>query len=148
MEKCEKIAALYIATLKAMAIIHQQNHWLTKGSNFYGDHLLFERLYSGTLENLDAAAEKFIGVFGDACMSYDMQADLLNKVLLKYKNLEGSPAEMSLAVEKEFLKFSEEAHACFEREGRMTLGLDDLLCAISSKREESVYLLKQVLNGE
>lgn len=85
MEKCFKVAALYVATLKALALIHQHNHWTTKGEMFYGDHLLFERLYNSTLENLDLAAEKFIGVFSDECLNYDLQTELLHKVLLKYK---------------------------------------------------------------
>lgn len=147
MDKCNKVASLYIATLKAMALIHQHNHWTTKGAAFYGDHLLFERLYNSAIKDLDLAAEKFMGLFGEDCLDYDMQTDLLNKVLSKYKNLEGSPVDMSLSVEKEFLKFSREAYDCFEREGRLSLGLDDMVMAIASQREESVYLLQQVLKG-
>lgn len=140
-----KIAALYIATLKAMSLIHQHSHWITKGNDFYGNHLLFERLYDSALENLDLAAEKFIGLMGDACLDYDLQTSLLNKVLSKYNNLEGSPLEMSLAVEKEFLKFSKSAYEAFKKTGDMTLGLDDAIMAIASQREESVYLLQQAL---
>jgi DNA-binding ferritin-like protein len=147
MEKCFKVAALYIASLKGLALIHQHNHWTTKGSMFYGDHLLFERLYNSTIENLDSAAEKFIGVFGDECLDYDLQTELLGKVLLKYKNLDGSPAEMSQAAIKDFLKFSQEAYNCFETESRLTLGLDDMIMAIASKNEEASYLLQQVLKG-
>ncbi len=147
MDKCSKVGALYVATLKALALIHQHNHWTTKGSSFYGDHLLFERLYKSTLENLDLAAEKFIGVFGDQCLSYDLQTELLAKVLSKYKNLEGSPAQMSLAAEKDLLKFSKDAYNCFEDEGKLTLGLDDMVMSIASEREEAVYLLQQSLDG-
>lgn len=145
MDKCSKTAALYIATLKAIALIHQHNHWTTRGAPFYGDHLVFERMYNSALKDLDLAAEKFMGLFGDDCLDYDLQTELLHKVLLKYKNLEGSPAEMSLTIEKEFLKFSREAYDCFEKEGRLTLGLDDMVMAIASQREESVYLLQQRL---
>src|SRR5271165_2847716 len=147
MEKCEKTAALYVASLKAMSLIHQHNHWTTHGLTFYGDHLLFERLYKSTLENLDTAAEKFIGLFGSSYLDYDLQADLLHKVLLKYKDLEGSPAQLSLAVEKDFLKFSKDAYNSFEEEDRLTLGLDDMLMSIASDRETSCYLLQQLLNG-
>lgn len=143
MDKCEKIAALYIATLKAITIIHHHNHWTTKGANFYGDHLLFERLYDSSFENLDKAAEKFIGIFGDSFLNYDLQTELLFKVLSKYKNLEGSPLAMSLAIEKDFVKLSKDAYDCFKQEGKMTLGLDDTIMSISNKREESIYLLKQ-----
>jgi DNA-binding ferritin-like protein len=145
MDKCSKVAALYIATLKAIALIHQNSHWTTKGEPFYGDHLLFERLYNSALEDLDVAAEKFVGLFGSEVLNYDLQADLLHKVLLKYSGLEGSPTEMSLAIEKEFLKFSRSAYDCFEEEGRASQGLEDMMPAIASSRETSVYLLQQKL---
>jgi DNA-binding ferritin-like protein len=147
MDKCTKIAALYIATLRAMTIIHQFNHWTTRGSNFYGEHLLFERIYDSALKDIDLAAEKFIGLMGDDCLNYDLQTDLLHKILLKFKSLEGSPTEMSLSIEKEFLKLSKGAYDCFKEEGKMTLGLDDMIMAIASSREESVYLLQQTLRG-
>jgi DNA-binding ferritin-like protein len=147
MEKCSKIAALYIASLKAMALIHQNSHWTTRGVAFYGDHLLFERLYNSALKDLDLAAEKFVGLFGDEVLDYDLQTELLHKVLLKYSNLEGSPLEMSLTTEKDFIKFSQQAYNTFEDDGKLTLGLDDMVMAISSQREESVYLLQQALKG-
>lgn len=145
MDKCIKIAALYLATLKAIVLIHQHNHWTTKGEFFYGDHLLFERLYTNALEDIDLSAEKFIGLFGNECLDYDLQVDLLHKVQLKYKNLEGSPATMSLAAVKDFLKFSKDAYNCFEEQGHLTLGLDDMLMSIASRQEETVYLLQQTL---
>lgn len=146
MEKCHKVASMFLATLKAMSLIHQHNHWTTRGESFYGDHLLFERLYDSVSKDIDMAAEKFMGLFGDQCLSYDMQVDLLNKVLLKYNNLEGSPLEMSLAVEKDFIKFCKFAYNCFDEEDQLTLGLDDMITAISGKREEAVYLLQQTLD--
>lgn len=145
MDKCLKVASLYIASLKALVLIHQHNHWTSKGSNFYGNHLLFERIYNSALEDLDLAAEKFIGIFGVECVNYDLQAELLNKVLLKYKNAASDPVTMSLSVEKDFIKFSKESYNCFEAEGKLSLGLDDMLMAISSTREGSVYLLQQNL---
>lgn len=147
MDQTIKIAALYVASLRAIAMIHQHNHWTTKGEMFYGEHLLFERLYDSTLENLDAAAEKFIGIFGDETLNYELQAELLNKVLLKYSNLEGSPIEMSLAIEKDFLKFSKDAYDFFKKNNVLSLGLDDMIMEIASNREESVYLLKQTLQS-
>lgn len=147
MDKCNKVAALYIATLKAIALIHQHNHWTTRGATFFGNHLLFEKLYNSALEDVDSAAEKFIGLFGDDCLSYDLQTDLLHKVMSKYKNLEGSPAELSLAVEKDFLKFSKDAYNSFKEEDRLTLGLDDMIMSIASNREESAYHLQQTLRG-
>lgn len=148
MDKCNKIAAMFIATLKAISLIHQHNHWTTRGADFYSDHLLLERLYNSALKDLDLAAEKFVGIFGDEVLNYDLQADLLNKLIMKYSRLEGSPVEMSLAIEKDFIKFSGDAYKLFNEEGKLTLGLDDMIMAIASQREESVYLLQQVLKGK
>lgn len=149
MDKSNKVAALYIATLKAIALIHQHSHWTTKGVPFYGNHLLFERLYDSSLDDLDLAAEKFVGLFSDEVLNYDLQTELLNKILLKYSNLEGSPLEMSLTIEKDFLKLSRDAYDCFEKEGKLleSLGLDDMVMSIASNRETSVYLLQQSLKG-
>lgn len=145
MEKCIKMAALYIASLKAMALIHTHNHWTTKGNDFYGDHLLFERIYKSALEDLDSAAEKFVGLFGTECLNYDFQTTILNKVLSKYKILSKKHADMSLAIEKDFIKLSGDVYNCFDDEGKLSLGLDDLLMSIASNREASVYLLQQKL---
>jgi DNA-binding ferritin-like protein len=147
MDKCLKVAALYIATLKAIAIIHQHNHWTTNGEMFYAEHLLFERIYNSALEDLDLAAEKYVGLFGDEVLNYSLQIELLSKVLSNYNKLEGSPVEMSLAVEKDFVKFSNDAYKCFEEQGELSLGLDDMIMSIASNREEAVYLLQQSLSS-
>mgnify|MGYP001770822399 CR=1 FL=1 len=147
MDKSNKVAALYIATLKAIALIHQHSHWTIKGATFYGNHKMFDEIYESALTNLDKAAEKFISLFGDSVLDYDLQNELLNKVLSKYSKLEGSPLQMSLAIEKDFLKFSREAYNCFEQEGKLeaSLGLDDLIMEIASQRENAVYHLQQTL---
>ncbi len=141
------MAALYVATLKAIALIHQHSHWLAKGNDFYGDHLLFERLYDATLENLDGAAEKMIGVFGDECMDFKLQTELLNKLLMKYSDLSEDVLNCSLSIEKDFLNFSKAAYECFENEGKMTLGLDDFIMATASEHEEAIYLLTRAQEG-
>lgn len=145
MEKSRKIASLYVATLKAIALVHQMNHWKSKGDAFYGDHLLFERIYNSALKDLDLAAEKFVGLLGSEVLAYQAQNELMNKVLSKFNELEEKPAAQSLAIEKQFLKLSLEAYNFFEEEGELTLGMDDMIMAIASSREEAVYLLQQKL---
>jgi DNA-binding ferritin-like protein len=141
-----KVANLYIATLQSLAIIQTHCHWLTRGNTFYGDHLLFERIYKNTLEDLDLAAEKLIGLFGDAALDYDTQTELLHKVLGKYSKLEGSPTHQILAAEKDFLKLSQQFYDILaEGKDLLSLGLDDALMSIASRHEENTYLLKQRL---
>ena len=97
---------------------------------------------------IDTTAEKFIELFGVDPLDYNIQTTLLNKALLNYKKLDGSPANMSLTIEKDFIKLSKDAYNCFEEEVRLTLGLDDIITAISGMREESVYLSQQVLDKQ
>lgn len=145
MEKCCKIAGLHLATLRAIYVIHQQNHWLTKGDNFYGDHLLFQRLYESAKDNADAAAEKFLAILGKDALKFSFQNELMFNVLKRYDSLSEKPLEMSLAIEKDFLKLSKDAYDSFKTKDVMTLGLDDMLMSIANKREEAVYLLQQSL---
>lgn len=141
MEKSQKIANLYVATLRAIYLIHQHSHWLVRGVGFYGHHLLFERLYQSAQKDADLAAEKFLGLFQEDFIDYQLQSELINKILNKYTNL--SIFERSLKVEQDFLNFAEEAYQFFENNKIKTLGLDDMLAEISSHREEACYLLKQ-----
>lgn len=146
MEKCIKVAGLFIASLQSLAIIHTRNHWLCKGDNFYSEHNLFERLYDAALEDLDSAAEKFVGLFGPECLDLDLQTSLIAKATLIYKKAEGDHVAQSLAAERNFLKLCADAYACFEEHGKMTLGLDDFIMAMANSHEEAVYLLQQNSN--
>lgn len=139
MDKCIKTAAAYIAALKAIYLIHQQNHWLSKGDNFYGNHLLFQRIYESAAKDLDLAAEKFVGLFGDECLDNNLQSKLLNDMLNKFQS-------NSLEIEKDFIKFSTTAYNCFKQEGKLTKGLDDMIMSVASNREESIYLLSRINN--
>ena len=69
----------------------------------------------------------------------------MNKVLKKYSDLEGSPVQMSLAIEEDIIKLCKDAYVCFEQQDKLTLGLDDMLMSTASNREDAVYLLKQSL---
>lgn len=146
MERILKISNLFVASLRAIYLVHQHSHWKTKGICFYGDHLVFERLYKSAQENADLAAEKFIGLFGDDAVDYETQNSLIGSVMGRYSDFDDETVSMSLAIEKEFLKFAQEAYEAFEEEGAMTLGLDDTITAIASKREEACYLLQQISN--
>lgn len=149
MEKVFNIANMYVATLRVIYLIHQHCHWLAKGPNSYGDHLLFERLYKSAQTDADKAAEKFIGLFGEEGVDFDAQNNCINKLLQKYGEYHGQrSAEMALAIEKDFLAFSKQALDIFKSEGKKTDGLDDMIMSIASNREESCYLLQQTLSSQ
>lgn len=146
MEKLIKMANMYVATLRALYLKHQQCHWVSKGETFYGDHLLFERLYKKAAEDSDAAAEKFIGLLGEEAVDYTEQNTCLSKLLTKYGEYNGERlAMLALKLEKDFLGFSKQIYLEFEKADQMTQGLDDLILSIASSHEEACYLLQQKL---
>ena len=52
------------ACLRAAHHLYLTLHWQAKGPTFYGDHLLFERLYSARAEEIDGLAELIAGTYG------------------------------------------------------------------------------------
>jgi DNA-binding ferritin-like protein len=147
MAQIHKLANLYVATLRALYLVEQNCHWKTQGLGFYGDHLLFERLYKSSADNADLAAEKMIGVLGDEGLNVQLQTECLHKLLTKYSAGDNC-LEVALRMEKDFLTFSQQAYDAFEEADEMTLGLDDMLMEIASKHEEHCYLLQQSLKQE
>jgi DNA-binding ferritin-like protein len=138
-----KSLGTYISFLRAIYLIEQNDHWEVKSSGFYGDHLLMQRLYETTLENVDAIAEKSLALFGSDTLNISAQITLIKTIIDKYKDLK--PLERSLAAVQEFLQISTHTYKEIKDSGDMTLGLDDLILHIHSDQETSVYLLQQTL---
>jgi len=141
MRTIEELANMYVAYLRAIYLTHQNSHWITKGQAFYGDHLLFERIYKSSSENADSAAERMIGLFGSDALDPQLQLQFIHKILEKSSG--DDPLDTSMKIEKQFLQFSQSFYDTMKKEGKLSLGLDDLIMSIASNREESVYLLGQ-----
>lgn len=138
--------------LRMLAMAHQTAHWQARGSTYYGDHLLFERLYTESTPFVDAVAERLIGLTGDPgkVSLCDQIASMyaLTKVWEKVHGGAKAPPPSDLvdiALKGELLLTKGVAFLKKEIQaaGALTEGLDDLLQAIASKHEEFVYLLRQ-----
>lgn len=143
MRDLNELCCYYIAFIRAIGLVHQNNHWLSKGKNFYGNHLLFERLYKSAADDADVVAEKLIGVFGPDALDLQTQAEMLKIILNDFSD--GDPIQTSLAIEKKGILFFKRFYDTVKSEGKMTLGLDDMIMSVSSNRETAVYLLQQSL---
>lgn len=140
--------SVVLVHLKYLAALHQNHHWTSMGDPYYGDHLLFERLYGDLSEEIDSIAEKSIGLGCTA--NVDLQ--LLHSQLLKLIAGTGSAtmipqssdlAKKSLMAEMNFLSVMKHICDSLRETGLMTHGLDNLLAGIEDKHEGHVYLLKQ-----
>jgi len=141
--------AVLLAFLRAEGMIHQSHHWMTRGTTFYGDHLLYDRLYNDVQEHVDRVAERAVGSGGHLLAHPTLLAVHVAEIV---KSLYGdtpedpSPEEyplLSLRTALRFLAVLRMVYAVLEKRGQLSHGTDNLLQDIADKHEEHVYLLKQ-----
>lgn len=134
--------------LKYLYALHQNHHWTAMGDSYYGDHLLFQRLYGSVLEEIDTLAEKSIGLGCTANVDLHLQHHQLLKLVTGQGSASMIPqssdlAKKSLMAEMNFLSVMKHLCDSLKDCGLMTHGLDNLLAGIEDKHEGHVYLLKQ-----
>ena len=140
--------SVLLAHLKFLYSVHQTHHWITKGDPFYGDHLLFQRIYGVTAEDIDSLAEKAIGLGSTANVDLLLQTSQVLKLVQGYGMTSTVPqptelAKRSYLAEMNFLKVAAHLAEHLKECGTMTRGLDNMLQGIEDRHEGNVYLLKQ-----
>jgi len=134
--------AKLLVHLRALYQLHQDAHWKSQGPAFYGDHLLFQRLYEETQELTDAMAERLMGLEGPGTVQAPAQAAEQAQVLRSWQTVSGLP-ERSLAGVQATLAAYQAVSRELQAAGEQTLGLEDLIPAQASALETHAYLLKQ-----
>lgn len=138
-----------LGMLRHLYLLHQTNHWTASGDPFYGDHLLFQKLYELNLEQIDQVAEKAVGLGSANLVNLHEQLHFVNVLNECYGHKSynlphpGMLVESSLAAELTFLHAMRHVCKSLKDSGLMTHGLDNLLAGIEDSHEGSVYLLKQ-----
>lgn len=140
--------SVMLVHLRFLAFVHQTHHWTAKGDPFYGDHLLFGRLYDGVDGEIDQIAEKAVGLGSIDNVNLKLQAAQLLQLVSSYDSATTIPvpselAKRSLQAECCFLKCLERIIEALRETGVLTRGLDNMLAGIADKHEEHIYLLKQ-----
>lgn len=135
MQESQKLLIVYLAFLRAIYLIHQNNHWIASD---YGEHLLFERLYNEVANIADNTAEKILGLFE----ALPEHSDIINGLAKKYnaKNFGDCPITSSLNAVKDFLMVSEKV---YQKISKLSLGVDDLIMSNHNDIETHKYLLLQ-----
>jgi DNA-binding ferritin-like protein len=139
-----KIMQMYVAFQRSLYTLLQQAHWQNKGENFYGNHLLFERLYKVAEGDLDAAAEKTVGLYNPETIDMSSIMPIVQKICDKYSCKDNDYITCCLNAYQDFIKFAKNAYDSLKESGDLTLGLDDMIMSQCSNAETAIYLLKQV----
>jgi DNA-binding ferritin-like protein len=144
---------ILLSCLRALAFTHQMSHWTSSGDPFYGDHLLFERLYDGVVPEIDTVAEKAVGMGGSIMLHPIHQANhealLINTMCGQGTNIPNA-AELSQRSYQAEMHFMGMLNALVERmknNGCWSIGVENMLGEIADKHEGHIYLLKQRVAG-
>jgi len=134
-----KLQSLF-AELRALDWCHRAAHWQSSGSTSYQEHLLFERLYGNTVEEIDTFAEKLVGTYGNEAV-----APLLGVVAtawyIKAAGVAGDSVSTALEAEERFLRHIQ---GVMDSED-LSVGMENFLGGVADKHETHTYLLKQHL---
>ena len=133
-----------LGALRAQYLMYQTAHWQTKGPAYYGNHLLFQRLYGSVQVEIDAVAEKLVGYTGIDSVNLPVQIELIEKYCSRWCQIENLH-ERGLQSEKDMQKLFKATYENLKAQGSLPLGLDDWLMATASAHETNTYLLQQVL---
>lgn len=149
--------AVFLGVLRALYMIHQSHHWQSMGKDFYGDHLMFQRLYEGIAPEIDQVAEKLVGLGGIELTNYFAQMHHMQTFQKVVSDKSKSPIEVSLMAEAIFIEMGNlmltrlaEARKGAEETIHManlrTPGLENMVEGILDLHESHIYLLGQRLS--
>lgn len=142
----QRLLTQLLAILRAAHWSHWTTHWQVRGTPQYGDHLLFERLYTGIAEEIDTLAEKCVAYFGPESVDALNSVVHSARVISAYYGMSGAnPIERALVIETQIQNALALTYTRLKDSGEMSLGLDDYLMATANSHETNIYLLRQRL---
>lgn len=135
-----------LSLLRAVYQMHQAAHWQSRGGAYYGDHLLFQRLYEAMLKEIDSVAERAVGMGGPAMVDPIAQAVQTHAMI---ESVRGVGRVIQSARDLVAIGLEAEKAVLFgidEMTRRsQTQGTQNLLQGIADTHEGHVYLLQQRL---
>ena len=145
--QCLPHMQMLLACLRAAHFVHWTSHWQVKGTSYYGDHLLMDRIYNSVIEEIDTLAEKIVGYFGPEAVEPLQQIELMTMGIRMLTKEETNPIQRASIVEECLQEIFARTYDKLVDMDCMTLGLDDYIMATANAHESNVYLLRQRLRG-
>jgi DNA-binding ferritin-like protein len=140
------ILAAILGHLKGLYWFHWSAHWQTAGENFYGDHLLFERLKDAVEAEIDPLAEKIVAYYGAGVVDPAHVMEHEHEVM----GAENEPSHVYRAyqMEKDLQTELQTAYDELKAQDALPMGLDDFIMSMAHTHDSHVYLLQQRMGGK
>lgn len=132
-----------LAVLRAAYMTYRTEHWSVHGDDYYGNHLMLQRIYEETEKHVDATGERIVGYWGPEAVDQAKQSKRVEHWMRDFEHKD--PLRGSLKAAKAIQKQIDTAYRTLDKEGDLSLGLDDFLMAMSNDKDTHVYLLEQAL---
>ena len=133
-----------LGCLRAQYLSYQTSHWQVVGQSFYGNHLLFARLYESVQAQVDGLAEKLVGYLGREVVGLDHQIKHIAGYTMRWSQID-CHHKRGLQSEADLQAALKRSYDGIKQVNAMTLGLDDWIMATANAHEENEYLLQQAL---
>jgi DNA-binding ferritin-like protein len=126
------------ATLRAAHHTYWTLHWRSQGASYYGDHLLYQRLYEARVKEIDRMAETIAALYGSDRLAALTAWEAAQRVLVAVST---SP-NPGLRVAELTLHAAHRTNAAI---GAHPYGVavNNVVAGIADAALESVYLLQQ-----
>jgi len=144
---------IFLDLLRALSLLHHTHHWQTQGSQYYGDHLLYQRLYELADKQIDGVGEKAVGLGSPELVMSRHSLENMRRYIeaLEDADMMDAPAlkmaKRSLLAEKSFITAGEKLMDQLQSKGLLTRGVEQLLGTLLDTHEGVLYLLKQRVTG-
>jgi starvation-inducible DNA-binding protein len=129
-----------LCTMRAAYLTYRNAHWQARGPNFYGHHLLFERLYDESKDQIDKLAEQAVGSYGSDAIREDAQ--IIAERVAEFAQ-HADPVSKSLAAARTVRAKLTTAFKTMQVDGQLGLGWEDLLTELAQGTDSHIYLLQQ-----
>ena len=133
----ENACVRVLVTLQAIERHHHAAHLQASGEDSYGDHLLFQRIYSDVQHEIDGLSEKMVAAFGKACVDADARAADAASLLSEWSESDDT-LERALDAELQLQGTIEDALS-----EDVSPGLENFLQGLADSHEAAIYLLQQ-----
>lgn len=136
-----------LATLRMLYHNYQESHWVASGDVFYGNHLLFQRLYGAVVGEIDAVAERMVGLCGETSIDSVQGIKMMAYWAERWAGI-ACPITRGIQAEQDLQRVTSDLYRLLDGAGVKTMGVDDLLMTIANTHETHQYLLGRVLAGK
>jgi len=132
-----------LSVLKAQDWNYQTTHWQVEGDDYYGNHLMFQRLYESLGAEIDTLGEKIVAYFGSDKVDSNTIITKTHEWIEKWKSTSDF-IKRAILSEEDMQKMFKSAYDKLKESDDLSLGLDDFLMATANAHETNLYLLGQV----